>query len=354
MYGFNQKKTIKSDSPASSGGIAFKIFFLGLLLMQPACKALLFEDDPANDPVSNFEALWKEVDEGYSFFEYKQIDWDSVYSAYRPQVHPGMSDLELFDLFSDMLYLLRDGHVNLISYFNFSRNWEWYLGYPPNFDEDLLERNYWDGEEWYTGPLIHTFLDSTIGYIRYPSFGGQISEYQLDLVIDRFKDAEGLVIDLRNNSGGSTDMVDLLVSRFADQKRLAYNYVIKTGPGHDDFSEPTPKYIAPEGPLQYTGPIVLLTNRMCYSATNSFVARMKCLPYVKVIGDRTGGGGGVPVSGELPNGWIVRYSATQTFLPDGTNTEGGIPPDIPVELTDEDRLNGVDTILERALEELKG
>ncbi|MBK8493467.1 MAG: hypothetical protein IPL49_21995 [Saprospirales bacterium] len=39
-------------------------------------------------------------------------------------------------------------------------------------------------------------------------------------------------------------------------------------------------------------------------------------------------GGGIPSSGELPNGWIVRYSATQTFLPDGFNIEGGIPPDI--------------------------
>jgi C-terminal processing protease CtpA/Prc len=48
----------------------------------------------------------------------------------------------------------------------------------------------------------------------------------------------------------------------------------------------------------------------------------------------------------------VRYSATQSFLPDGFNIEGGIPPDIRIDMSEEDRANGVDTILERAIEEL--
>lgn len=318
-----------------------------------SCETFLIEADPASDPIANFEALWQELDEGYSFFEYKNINWASVYNVYRPKVKPNTSVLELYEIMSDMLFTLRDGHVNLEAGFNRSRNWEWFLGYPPNFDEDLLQRNYWKDEQWYTGALIHTVIDSTIGYVRYASFGSRISESQIDLVIARFQNAKGIILDLRDNGGGFSDLPLLLASRFTDQQRLAYTFVVKNGPEQDDFSEPVEVFVKPGGERQFTKPVILLTNRMCYSATNFFVAIMKNFPNVTLIGDQTGGGGGTPVSGELPNGWIVRYSSTQSFTPDGFNIEGGIPPDIKVDMTEADKLKGKDTILERAIAALK-
>ncbi|MBK7869671.1 MAG: S41 family peptidase [Saprospiraceae bacterium] len=318
-----------------------------------SCEAILFEDDPSADPVATFEALWKELDEGYSFFEYKNINWDSVYNVYRPKVNANTKILDLYNIMSDMLYTLRDGHVNLDAGFNRTRNWEWFLGYPPNFDEDLLQRNYWKDQQWYTGALVHTVIDSTIGYVRYGSFASQISESQIDLVIARFQNAKGIIIDLRDNGGGFSNLPLLLASRFTDKRRLGYTFVVKNGPEHNEFSTPVEVYIEPKGERQYTKPVVILTNRMCYSATNFFVAIMQSFPNVKIIGDQTGGGGGTPVSGELPNGWIVRYSSTQSFTPDGFNIEGGIPPDIKVDMTESDRLKGKDTILERAIAELK-
>ncbi len=83
------------------------------------------------------------------------------------------------------------------------------------------------------------------------------------------------------------------------------------------------------------------------------------MPYMSTVtstssdGDWTGGGAGTPVGAELPNGWTVRYSSTQTFLPDGFNIEGGIPPDIRIDMNEADRQQGKDTILERALAELR-
>jgi len=46
-------------------------FFLAFSLA--ACETVLFEDDPASDPVANFDALWQEIDEGYAFFEFKNM-----------------------------------------------------------------------------------------------------------------------------------------------------------------------------------------------------------------------------------------------------------------------------------------
>lgn len=329
------------------------IFVLLLAFSLASCEAVIFEDDPASDPVANFEALWQEIDKGYSFFEFKDINWDSVYNVYRPKVTPSTRTLELYDIMADMLFTLRDGHVNLETGFNRSRNWRWFLDFPTNFDEALLQRNYWQDQEWYTGPLIHTVIDSTIGYVRYRSFGSRFSESQLDLVLARFENANGIIIDVRDNGGGFSDLPLLMASRFADERRLAYQFVVKNGPGHNDFTEPVEVYVESEGERQFTKPVIILTNRLCYSATNFFVTIMRNFPHVTIMGDWTGGGGGTPASGELPNGWIVRYSSTQTFTPDGFNVEDGVPPDIPVSLTTADRLRGVDTILERAIEALK-
>ena len=67
-----------------------------------------------------------------------------------------------------------------------------------------------------------------------------------------------------------------------------------------------------------------------------------------MIGDKTGGGSGLPFSSELPNGWSVRFSASPMFDSDMNQIEFGIQPDIPVSITDEDRAKGIDTIIEAA------
>jgi hypothetical protein len=328
------------------------VLLLSFIVGFASCEYILFEEDPVDDPISNFDALWRAVDEGYSFFEFKRINWDSVYTVYRPKVNNNTRTLELFNIMSDMLFTLRDGHVNLNAGFNRSRNWEWFLGFPPNYDKNIIERNYWKQQEWYTGPFVHTVIDS-VGYVRYGSFSSVFNESHLDLIIARFQNAKGIIIDVRDNGGGFGYLVPLLASRFADQRRLAYTFVVKNGPAHNDFTTPVEVYVEPQGERQFTKPVIILTNRMCYSATNFFVATMKNFPHVRVIGDWTGGGGGTPASKELPNGWIVRYSSTQSFMPNGFNIEGGIPPDIQVNMTESDRLRNKDTILERALAELK-
>ena len=94
--------------------------------------------------------------------------------------------------------------------------------------------------------------------------------------------------------------------------------------------------------------MAVLTNRAVYSAANEFVKYMKCFPNVIIVGDRTGGGAGMPFSSELPNGWSVRFSACPMYDKDGESTEFGIDPDYNVGLSQDDLLKGEDTIIERA------
>ena len=111
----------------------------------------------------------------------------------------------------------------------------------------------------------------------------------------------------------------------------------KTGPGHNDFSTPQPEYITPSTGIRWQKPVVLLTNRECYSSANVFVRNMKCLDNVTILGDRTGGGGGLPFTSELPCGWAVRFSACPTMDAQMQHTEFGIEPHIHCTLDSADQ-----------------
>ena len=307
------------------------------------------EDNFNSSPQANFDALWKIMDERYCFFEYKDIDWKDVYARYQSQIKSEMSSEALFEVLGNMLAELKDGHVNLVSSFNMSRYWDWYLDYPDNFDAKI-QRNYLGKDYYIASGIRYKMLEDSIGYMYYGSFSSGIGNAGLDQIINKFSKCKGIIIDVRDNSGGLLTNVDVLASRFTNEKILTGYSRYKTGKGHQDFSNPEAKYLEPSNRIRYLKPVVVLTNRHCFSATNDFVSIMKLLPTVTVMGDRTGGGGGLPLSSELPNGWYVRFSACPSYTPDMEDIEFGIDPDIRVDMTEDDMQEGIDTIIEAARE----
>ena len=324
-----------------------------LAILLGSCEKLVMEQNPADAPRENFEHMWRTLDERYSFFTFKRIDWDEVYDRYSARVGEGMSDEELFDLLASMLFELRDGHVNLESPFDLSRNWQWYLDFPENFQYSVVERNYLGPDHRITGPLRNTVIDS-VGYMYYPNFSAHVSEADIDHVMHRFRGLKGVIIDIRNNGGGNAQNITRLASRFADTRRHVHSQYFKNGPGHEDFLEtPVKHYVEPEGAHRFTGPVIVLSNRKCYSAATLFIQTMRVFPHVTIMGDSCGGGGGYPISQELPNGWIYRFSSDKTLTPEGFNIEAGIPPDVRASLDPDSAKAGIDTMIEQALDRLR-
>jgi len=326
------------------------VFAISFFLV--SCEEHLISQDPKSDNLSNFDFLWEDVKNRYSFFELKDIGWEEVREKYRPLVKEQMSRQDLFDLMADMLYELKDGHVNLTSEFDRSRNWDWYLGHPANFNSAIVERNYLGRDFRLTGPLRNQVVDSVL-YIYYPSFSNTIAEGHLEIVMQRAAPLKGVIIDVRNNGGGNLGNARKLASCFTEQEVPYAKERRKTGPGPDDFSEwQTLSFPSREG-RRFQGKVIVLTNRACYSATSFFTQMMKTLPNVTVLGDQTGGGGGAPSSGELPNGWQYRLSVTQTVDLQGEQIEPGVGVDIPVQMRDIDIQRNRDTLIEAALRLLR-
>ena len=317
-------------------------------------KALFKQKGENNKAVANFDHLWEQCDIRYAYFDYKKINWKTVYAQYRGKVYDGMSEDSLFNVMGAMLNELRDGHVNLISPFNISVFDVDLLG-PENVDDRVILENYIGIDRIITGPFTHDFLrNKEIGYIRLRSFPGTVDNVQLDYMLDRYKDTKGLIFDIRQNGGGVINDVYTILGRFIDKQTFVYQSRGKIGPGHNEFGEPELSYLSPaETPVKYLKKIVVLTDRGTYSS-GSFLALMaKGIDNMVIMGDTTGGGLGLPNGGQLPNGWTYRCSITQTLDIDGNNYENGMPPDKPV-LVDKLRLaQGIDDVLEAAMQEIQ-
>lgn len=304
------------------------VILLTLVACLASCEKAFFDDEiKTTSPSENFEYLWKQCNEKYAFFDYKGVNWSERHDYYKARINDGMSQEQLFDELAAMLNDLKDGHVNLVSDFNISM-YKFNFKGPTNIVERIVDEFYLGTDHHTTGPFLHNFIgNQEVGYVRFRSFPGTVTDEQLDYIINRYANTKGLVFDVRQNGGGAINDVFKILSHFVSAKTLVYQTYTKSGPGHNEFSGPGNAYAEPSGKT-YTKKIVVLTDRGTFSSGSHFTLAMRNIPHAIIMGDTTGGGMGLPNGGQLPNGWTYRFSMTSTRDLDGSNFENGIPPDV--------------------------
>lgn len=326
-----------------------------LLALLTSCQKSDFEYDES--PQGNLDALWELIDQRYCFLTYKEkelgISWQEMHAKYSAKLNAKMSRVQLFEVLCQMVGELKDGHVNISTSLDLGRNWSWKEDYPENLDTEL--RNQYLGTDYHIGSgLKYTILPDNIAYVVYESFSDGIGDGNLSDMIAHLRLCNGMILDIRGNGGGELTNAEKLSQRFTNEKVLVGFTSHKTGKGHDDFSEPRAEYIEPSKSIRWQKPVVLLVNRSCYSAANTFVRNMKEMPLVTVIGDQTGGGSGLPFTSELPIGWSVRFSASPSFDARMHQIEFGIEPDVKASLDESLAADGKDSMIEEARKRLSG
>lgn len=328
-------------------------YILTILIFLTSCEQVLFDDElETTDPKTNFDYFWNQVNENYSYFELKNVNWEDMRVKYEAGLYEGISEDSLFNLMANMLGELNDGHNNLVSSFNKSYSYVIYTG-NDNYDQRIVYDNYLAGNEYETGPFSHSFIaNGEVGYIRFPEFTGTVEEENLDFILDRYASTKGLIIDLRENYGGSPEDIFTILSRFTEQEVLVnYTQYKMTTTDHNSFSPPTPVYLKPFDGKRYDKEVMVLIDGETYSAGSFFSLATKAMNNVMLLGDTTGGGLGLPNGGQLPNGWTYRFSTTQALdLDMKADWEMGVPPDVFVEFDWNDRTK--DEIIEKAIDEI--
>ncbi|MFC1556637.1 S41 family peptidase, partial [candidate division KSB1 bacterium] len=311
------------------------------------------------DPEMIFEAVWKAFDQNYGAFIPKKVDWNLLYQVYRPKVTPLTTDDELFNIIGAMLKHLNDNHVSLRG----DNDRRIGAGITSDlqrgdFSLDLVKEKYLKGKfEIRLGseerPLFHYgWITDEIGYFHFRNFTGiEESAAVVDEIIAEFQGAKGIIMDIRNNGGGSDRVAKAIGDRFADTKRLYMYSHIRNGPEHDDFTPPRYWHLEPAGPIQFLKPVVLMTNRFSISAADCFALGMRALPHVTNVGIATSGAYSDTYRETLPNGWTVVMGNKLYFDHEGLGWEGiGTPPDLRVFNTTGEIEQGFDKALEFAID----
>lgn len=301
------------------------------------------------DPPTLYDEFWEYVDENYIYFDEKQVDWDSVYIANAQKLIASTTEEQLFDIMVESLMSLKDGHNALRSPSKVGAFYDFRNGYNVQFSAELVDSAYLSAGFEIDGNYTHGVVADSIYYIRIDRM------QQLHLFMDIYREnldsnIKGLVIDVRSNGGGDSNLVPTLLGDFVDSRTHVGSYIEKSGPNRADETDPIRVFAEPNSQVHFDQEIVVLTNRGSYSASSYMAAMFKAIPSVTLVGQVTGGGGGGNSNFELSNGWIVSVSVSDFLDAAGRSIEHGVEPDYEINNTSERLGLGIDDMLDKAIE----
>ena len=325
------------------------ILFISAML---SCKDIIVTEPESNLNVQDFEAAWNRINEVYPYLDFKNINWDSIHSVYRPLAENARGD-DFFLVLRDFLAELKDGHI----YYRTKGGGEVYPYYPQRHFKDrhayspFVVRKYFDKELRLTesSSVEYEILPGNIGYAFLSDFHEDYLINEFPDVMNFLKNTEGLIIDIRQKRGGGYDNVEAVVSRFITEP-------LQKPPLYLDGQLADLRPFQPLGSA-YTNPVAVLINGSTFSAGELCTEVLKQLPKITAVGDTTGGGS--VGSGDeglyfLPSGKSIEIGFIDLRRYDDLPWEWlGVPPDIRVEQTDADILAGRDKQLEYAINMLK-
>jgi carboxyl-terminal processing protease len=189
-------------------------------------------------------------------------------------------------------------------------------------------------------------LPNDIGYVQLTDFSrgatGKLAKAIQDLQAQG--QLKGLVLDLRNNPGGLLDESILVGSQFINEGVITIERL--KGDQEQKF-EAQPGGVAPDVPL------VVLVNRGSASASEIVAGAIKENNRGTILGEQTFGKGTVQIPHTLSDGSELRVTIAEWLTPTGQQISGeGIVPDIYVERTQQDFVEGRDPQLDRAVQYL--
>ena len=162
-----------------------------------------------------------------------------------------------------------------------------------------------------------------IGYVQIASFDATTGERFREAIAGlRESGAEGLIVDLRNNSGGLVAAAVAVVSEFVPEGEVI-RWV-------DADGERTVERVTGGGSA-YDLPLVVVVNAYSASASEVVAGALQDHGRAIVVGTRTFGKGSVNLLHGLESGAGLYVTTARWLTPDGRRIEGdGIEPDVPV------------------------
>jgi carboxyl-terminal processing protease len=240
-----------------------------------------------------------------------------------------------------------------------------------------------EGTRWYRSmperPLLRfEWMDDGVAYFQFNSYNDTAIVSQFETVLPELYDAKGVIIDLRNNTGGNTKNGTDILQHFTSDTlwgstwKTPVNIAAYRAWGKHDVDrgqeseramhyrgdawfEGDEWFVVPDSGRKIEAPVVVLFGRNTGSAAEDFLIFADKINHFLYVGEPTNASTGQPLFIEgLPGGGTARICTKRDTYPDGRDFVGyGIQPDVYVTSTVQSLIDGTDPVLDRGLEELK-
>ena len=212
-------------------------------------------------------------------------------------------------------------------------------------------------------PLSYKVLPGNIGYLRIHNFTDtKIFKSRFDSIYSEILKTNGLVIDVRDNFGGSSDITLYVLKHLTDKQFQTSNWkspknigAYKAWKKKDNWYESQGYFVEPFTDRQiYKKPVDVLCDESSFSAAEDFCVGFKTIRIGKLIGQKTAGSTGMPLIFNLPGGGQALVCSKNDFFPDGKEFCGiGVLPDIEVATSYDDIKKNTDTVLQAAIIDIR-
>jgi carboxyl-terminal processing protease len=233
--------------------------------------------------------------------------------------------------------------------FNFSSFARGTTGFEIPVDYKLLEADEY-GENDYGYVKIDSFSDNSVLTIQlWERLIRTLKQYAVG----------GLIIDMRQNGGGSGFLADQMAAYFFQEPHVLGNSGFYDEDRGEFYFDPEgqDRYYLPADDLRYDGEVAIIVGPFCLSACEFFSYDMTIDDRATVVGHYpTGGLGGSIKSIKMPDEEYFTYTIGRAVDADGEiHIEGkGVPPSVQVTITEENLLadEDEDVLLDAAIAHL--
>ena len=268
----------------------------------------------------------------YAFTEEKELDWKALKSQWLQRADNNTTPNELQRIIDEFLEYMRDGHailidgsLNRLSYYSprksaSEKRLKEFLAENPAFSDisqvyrHIYEKWIKNVESYFSTNKPAQYLEDNYliaklkggaSYFRIESFDLHETHKVMQKVTPHFNRSKGVIIDLRDSSGGS-DLVALQIMSYLIEKPLRIgtkSFKVPTGMSEKKDILVSPTYVKP-----FIGNIVVITSHLTPSAAELFLIALKARNNVTFIGESSYGAFSDALIKALPKGWGITLS----------------------------------------------
>jgi carboxyl-terminal processing protease len=169
-------------------------------------------------------------------------------------------------------------------------------------------------------------LDKGVAYYRLAGFSKDTADnVRMMMILARGQHATGIILDLRNNPGGSFLAVQPVASIFLPKGTEIASLEYAVPALHTGFVS--------DDSAKVTTPLVVLVNGGTAAEAEAFAAALQDNDRAQIVGSKTFGRGFLPVSTRLANGLVLVMPTAYYMRPSKQILQDkGVVPDVIVEL----------------------